>query len=93
MQTKLILFLMLLSACTASSQNKSNFEPDDKISSGTFINDICLPHKLYMLSDIRNNLFVEPLIKRWRPYNDVVRFGGSTHYTRKLQRVQVSILL
>lgn len=87
MQTKLILFLMLLSACTASSQNKSNFEPDDKISSGTFINDICLPHKLYMLSDIRNNLFVEPLIKRWRPYNDVVRFGGSTHYTRKLQRV------
>ncbi|MEO6188799.1 MAG: hypothetical protein ABIO82_03720 [Ginsengibacter sp.] len=52
-----------------------------------FVNDICLPSTLYMLSDVQNNIFVEPLIKRWRPYNDVVRFSGTSAYQRTLQRV------
>ncbi|MBD0777804.1 hypothetical protein HPE56_08365 [Maribacter sp. ANRC-HE7] len=52
-----------------------------------FTNDICLPSMLYMLSGMQNDIFVEPLIKRWRPYNDVVRFSGSTEYSRRLQRV------
>lgn len=52
-----------------------------------FMNDICLPSKLYMLSGTQNDIFVEPLIKRWRPYNDVVRFSGSSEYSRRLQRV------
>ncbi|MGH2564153.1 MAG: hypothetical protein ACRDE5_06555 [Ginsengibacter sp.] len=52
-----------------------------------FVNDICLPAKLYMLSDVQNNIFVEPLIKRWRPYNDVVRFSGTSKFQRRLQRV------
>lgn len=52
-----------------------------------FKNDICLPAKLYMLSEVQNNIFVEPLIKRWRPYDDVVRFTGTANYQRRLQRV------
>ncbi|WP_218129638.1 hypothetical protein [Kriegella aquimaris] len=40
-----------------------------------------------MLSGTQNDIFVEPLIKRWRPYNDVVRFSGSSEYSRRLQRV------
>lgn len=59
-------------------------EADKKL---TFQNDICLPSKLYMLSETQNNIFVEPLIKRWRPYNEVVRFSGTAKYQRKLQRV------
>lgn len=53
----------------------------------TFQNDMCIPSKLYMLSGVQNDIFVEPLIKRWRPYNDVVRFSGTAVYQRRLQRV------
>ncbi|MBS1631434.1 MAG: hypothetical protein JST10_02565 [Bacteroidetes bacterium] len=52
-----------------------------------FINDICLPSKLYMLSGVQNDIFVEPLVKRWRPYNDVVQFSGTARFQRRLQRV------
>lgn len=52
-----------------------------------FKNDICLPSKLYMLSGVQNDIFVEPLIKRWRPYDDVVRFSGTAKFQRRLQRV------
>jgi len=52
-----------------------------------FVNDICLPSKLYMLSGVQNDIFVEPLIKRWRPYNDVVRFSGTAKFQRRLQKV------
>ena len=37
-----------------------------------FVNDICLPSSLYLLSDVQNDLFVQPFIKRWRPYDDYV---------------------
>lgn len=50
-------------------------------------NDIAMPAKLYMLSAIQNNLFIEPIIKRWRPYNESVRFSGTASYSRRLQRV------
>jgi len=50
-------------------------------------NDICLPSVLYMLSETRNDIFVEPLIKRWKPYEDFVRFSGRATYSRRLQRV------
>jgi len=40
-----------------------------------------------MLENTQNDIFVEPLIKRWRPFDDVVRFSGSTDYSRRLQRV------
>jgi len=53
----------------------------------SFVNDICLPSKLYMLSGVQNDIFVEHLIKRWRPYNDVVRFSGTAKFQRRLQRV------
>lgn len=53
----------------------------------SFENDICLPSKLYMLSGVQNDVFIQPLLKRWRPYNDVVRFTGSATYSRRLQGV------
>lgn len=55
--------------------------------SQAFENDICLPSTLYFLSGVQNDIFVEPLIKRWRPYNDVVRFSGTAKYVRRLERV------
>jgi len=39
-----------------------------------FTNDIALPSQLYMLSNERNEMYVKPCIKRWRPYDDFVRF-------------------
>ncbi|MDP4201156.1 MAG: hypothetical protein Q8861_00550 [Bacteroidota bacterium] len=59
----------------------------DAVSLGIFRNDICLPSTLYMLDGVQNNVFVEPLIKRWRPYNDVVRFSGTVKFQRRLERV------
>ncbi|MDP4227656.1 MAG: hypothetical protein Q8910_14890, partial [Bacteroidota bacterium] len=50
------------------------------------LNDICLPSVTYMLSNTQNDLFVEPFIKRWRPYEQYVRFEG-TKFSRRLQRV------
>ena len=52
-----------------------------------FVNDICLPSHLYMLPDMQNNVFVQPLIKRWRPYNDFVRFSANTKQCRFLRRL------
>ena len=50
-------------------------------------NDICIPKTLYMLSGVQNDIFVEPLIKRWRPDLNDVRFSGSSTYLRRFQRV------
>lgn len=54
-----------------------------------FVNDICVPAKLWLLTDNGNDLFVQPFLKRWRPYNDFVRFsleGGGT-FQRRLSHV------
>jgi len=53
-------------------------------------NDICLPSTLWMLSDTQNDIFVQPLIRRWRPYDDYVRFsaeGKKMDFSRRLSRV------
>lgn len=52
----------------------------------TFGNDYAIPAKLYMLSDTPNNLFIEPIIKRWRPYNDLIRFSGNGTTIRNRER-------
>jgi len=66
---------------------ESSFSEENLQKRKSFQNDICIPAKLYMLSDVQNNVFVEPLMKRWRPYDDVVRFSGSARFQRCLQRV------
>lgn len=72
----------------ANAKDTGDTAPAVRISNRVpFVNDICLPAKLYMLSGVENNIFVEPLIKRWRPYDDVVRFSGSAAFQRRLQRV------
>lgn len=53
-------------------------------------NDICLPSTLWMLSDTQNDIFVQPLIRRWRPYDDFVRFSAEENkmgFSRRLSRV------
>lgn len=81
MKPALLLFVLLSYSLAIVAQNSGNKER------GPFQNDICLPAKLYMLSGVQNDVFVEPIIKRWRPYNDVVRFSGTAKYSRRLQRV------
>lgn len=52
-----------------------------------FQNDICIPRKLYMLSGVENRVYVEAILKRWRPYNDFVRFSGNCSFSEKRPRV------
>ena len=52
-----------------------------------FVNDICVPDKMYMFADTINTFFVEPLVSRWRPYHDVVRFSGNASYVMRTGRM------
>lgn len=40
----------------------------------TFVNDIVYPQHTYMLKDYDNQIFFQTFLKRWRPYDDFVRF-------------------
>ncbi len=68
-----------------------NSEPttDNTAGGKVFVNDICLPSTLYMLSETPNEIFVQPFLKRWRPHNDFVRFSlNSNHpFRRRLSHV------
>ena len=60
------------------------------VSAAMAVNDICLPSALWMLSDVQNDIFVQPMIRRWRPYDDFVRFSsedGKVGFSRRLSRV------
>lgn len=52
-----------------------------------FTNDICLPSKQYLLSGVENNFYIQSFIKRWRPYDDFVRFSGTVKYERRYETV------
>jgi hypothetical protein len=52
-----------------------------------FRNDICLPSKQYMLSGVQNDMFIQTFLKRWRPYDDFVRFSGTAIYSRRYEKV------
>lgn len=52
-----------------------------------FVNDICVSDKMYMFADTINTFFVEPLVSRWRPYHDVVRFSGNASYVMRTGRM------
>lgn len=56
-------------------------------STSLFSNDICLPSKQYMLNGIQNDMFIQSFLKRWRPYNDFVRFSGTATYLRRYEKV------
>ena len=59
----------------------------------TFVNDICLPSSLYLLSDVQNDLFVQPFIKRWRPYDDYVRFSMNKKYGKFMRHLSTVVTL
>ena len=52
-----------------------------------FSNDISLPAKQYMMAGVQNDMFVQTFLKRWRPYNDFVRFSGTANYVRRYEKV------
>ena len=58
-----------------------------------FVNDICLPSSLYLLSDTQNDLFVQPFIKRWRPYDDYVRFSMNKKYGTFMRHLSTVVTL
>ncbi|HPK76092.1 MAG TPA: hypothetical protein PLM57_14925, partial [Candidatus Latescibacteria bacterium] len=55
--------------------------------SGRVANDISLPSQLWMLSDTQNDIFVKPILKRWRPYDDFVRFDMDRKYPKFMRRL------
>ena len=60
---------------TSTANGGANMAAEaEAYASDSFRNDICLPSTLWMLSDTQNDIFVQPFIKRWRPYDDFVRF-------------------
>lgn len=53
-------------------------------------NDICMPSALWMLDGVPNEVYVHPILKRWCPYDDFVRFefkDGKGSFSRRLNRV------
>ncbi len=81
------LVVLTLIAAFIGERSSAQTTGGENIPATKFQNDICLPQTLYMLEGVQNDLFVEPLVKRWRPYDDVVRFSGTADYSRRLQRV------
>ena len=39
-----------------------------------FVNDIVFPRNTYMMSGCDNEIYFQPFLKRWRPYDDFIRF-------------------
>ncbi|MFR9649312.1 MAG: SGNH/GDSL hydrolase family protein [Rikenellaceae bacterium] len=56
--------------------------PTVGLASEPFVNDITLPSKHYMMEGVENRLYSQTFLKRWRPYNDFVRYGGSVEYPK-----------
>ncbi|MGN0866225.1 MAG: hypothetical protein ACI4SG_00910 [Oligosphaeraceae bacterium] len=52
-------------------------------------NDICLPRKLYLLEGVPLDIHTQPMLRRWRPYDDFVRFSGDkgVRFQRRLSQV------
>ncbi len=52
-------------------------------------NDICLPQKLYLLEGVPLDIHTQPMLRRWRPYDDFVRFSGDkgVRFQRRLSQV------
>lgn len=74
---------------TAYTQTVQNTSTDSKQVMTEFRNELTIPSRLYMLSDTRNDIFYEPIIKRWRPYEWFVRIESEKEikFGRKLERV------
>ena len=66
---------LALGLCAADTPVKSS--ESAPAAAPAFVNDICLPSSLYLLSDVQNDLFVQPFIKRWRPYDDYRLASGA----------------
>lgn len=85
-----VLMVVLGLACAACVAAPERFA-EATAAPKRFVNDICLPSNLWLLSDTANDLFVQPFIKRWRPYDDYVRFSlkgmSKDAFSRRLSHV------
>lgn len=73
------LALMLMSGIYGQDIQQTNPTPLVKSPNGemqdSFRNRLAIPSKMYILQGIENNCFFKPIVMRWRPNNDYVRFG------------------
>ena len=83
----LIVFITVNSAVAQNVKTANLSKKQSNIVDLIFKNEIVVPAQFYMLAGVQNDLFVEPIIKRWKPNDEVVRFGGNANYLRRLQRV------
>ncbi|MBR4518942.1 MAG: SGNH/GDSL hydrolase family protein [Victivallales bacterium] len=82
------LTLLLLLSLALMSLSHAQTNPSS-VPCNAFVNDICMPSTLWMLSGVQNDLFVQPILKRWRPYDDFVRFrlAPDAPFLRRLSTV------
>ena len=65
----------------------STYHPYTEFYNAIFRNDIAFPSKIYHMNGVQSDIFIEPLIKRWKPYDYDVRFSGTVDYYRNLKEV------
>ncbi len=57
-----------------------------------FVNEICLPSKQYLMEGVANEFNSPSFTKRWRPYNDYIRYGGSVEYSKGCRLEKMAII-
>jgi len=77
LKTNVMLIALGFGCAAVAAEAKPKPEEAKPVGAKRFVNDICLPSNLWLLSDTANDLFVQPFLKRWRPYDDFVRFSLS----------------
>lgn len=71
-----LVFVLLWSGIGSGIPSAYGASTDAEVSrSARFVNDICLPSSLWMLDGVQNEIYCKPFVKRWRPYDDYVRFS------------------
>lgn len=70
----ILAILLLCYSYPSAGQNPNN------------INDIAFPSKTYIMESVNNDIYIQTFLRRWRPYNDFVRFSGSAKYDLRLEK-------
>lgn len=72
-------------------QIKDNSIPQSKLIVDKQYNSICIPQKIYLLSGVNNDIFYEPILQKWQPYQYDVRAitseNGGRDYVKANKRV------
>ena len=71
------LFVLILSVCLVGGYAQEK------------CNDIAYPSHTYFLDGVSNEVNFQPFLKRWRPYDDFVRFGMRSEHLHTGEKVVV----